>query len=146
MKYSKNALTIDILYNRPFQKERLIFGTKADGALLPYGKYWRVGANEFTKITPNRNVLFNGNEVAAGTYRIYAAPGAQTFEISLNSELNRWGYWGPDYDLDVLKTTVPVVRISEPVEQFTARFEEEERIVSLIFEWSDVRLKIPIKA
>ncbi len=145
VKYSNNGLTIDIPYSRPSKKGRLIFGPEADGALQPYGKYWRLGANEATEITINRDVLFNGNKVAAGTYRIYAVPGKQAFGISLNSELGKWGYAEPDYDMDVLKTNVPVERINEPVEQFTTRFEEDEKKVLLIFEWSDVRLKIPIE-
>ena len=36
-------LNIEILYSSPSKRERLIFGTKDQGALLPYGKYWRLG-------------------------------------------------------------------------------------------------------
>src|SRR6185436_18624918 len=76
-------LSISISYSRPSVRGRLIFGTKEQEALLPYGKYWRLGANESTEITFNKDVLFNNNPVKAGTYKVYAFPGPDTFEIGL---------------------------------------------------------------
>ena len=104
-----------------------------------------MGANEATEITINKDVIFNGNEISAGTYRMYAVPGANEFEISLNSELGKWGAFEPDYSLDVLKTMVPVVKSGSPVEQITFRFEEEGSIVLVVCEWSDAKVKIPIE-
>ncbi len=146
VKYNKNDLIIDIPYSRPSKKERLIFGTEEEGALLPYGVYWRLGANEATEISFNRDVLFNGNDIAAGTYSMYAVPGEKTFEISLNSEFGQWGYSEPDYNLDVLKTIVPVEHSNESVEQFTIRFEEKGSKVLVVCEWSDIKIKIPVEA
>lgn len=145
VKYDKNGLTIEIPYSRPSAKDRLIFGTTDEGALQPHGVYWRLGANEATEITINRDVLFNGNEISAGTYRMYAVPGAESFEISLNSELGKWGAFEPDYTLDVLKTKVPVQKGGEPVEQFTIRFEEQGSTVLVVCEWTDVKVKIPVE-
>ena len=146
VKYNKNGLTIEIPYSRPSVKGRLIFGSKDAGALQPYGVYWRLGANESTEITINRDVLFNGNELAAGTYRMYAVPGPQEFEISLNSELGKWGAFEPDPALDILKTKVPVQKGGSPVEQFTILFEEEGSKVLVVCAWSDVKVKIPLEA
>ena len=142
--FSENGLNIDVQYSRPSAKGRLIFGTLEEGALLPNGEYWRLGANEATEITFNRNVLFNGSEIAAGTYKMYAVPGSDDFEISLNSELGNWGYSEPDYSLDVLKTNVPVEKGAH-VEQFTIRFEQSGSNVLVVIEWSDVKVKIPIE-
>ena len=145
VKYDKNDLTIEIPYSRPSKRGRLIFGPEEDGALQPYGVYWRLGANNATEITISRNVLFNGNEVPAGTYRMYAVPGVNEFEISLNSKLGKWGYTEPDYNLDVLKTMLPVEKSNESVEQFTIRFEEDGSKVLVVCEWSDVKIKIPVE-
>src|SRR3954469_7010827 len=79
-----NGLTVSIPYSRPSVRGRLIFGTEEQQALQPYGKYWRLGANESTEITVNKDVLFNGQPVKAGTYKIYAIPGADEFDIVLN--------------------------------------------------------------
>lgn len=145
VKYAKNNISIEISYSRPSKKERLIFGTKEDGALLPYGEYWRLGANEVTEISFDRDVLFNGEEIPAGNYRMYAVPGEHEFEISLNSEVGKWGYSDPDYSLDVLKTMVQVEKSNESVEQFTIRFEEVGPRVLVVCEWSDVKVKIPVE-
>jgi hypothetical protein len=44
-------LTVSVSYSRPSVRGRVIFGTKEQNALQPYGAYWRLGANESTEIT-----------------------------------------------------------------------------------------------
>ena len=145
VKYDKNDLTVDISYCRPSKKGRLIFGSEEEGALLPNGKYWRLGANEATEITLSRNVLFNGHEIEAGSYSMYSFPGENEFEIILNSDLGKWGAFDPDHNFDVLKTKVPVEKSNDAVEQFTIRFEEKGSKVLVVCEWSDTKIKIPLE-
>ncbi len=142
--YDKNGLKIEIKYSKPSVRMRLIFGTADEGALQPYGKYWRLGANEATEIIFNKDVLFNGNEVNAGSYTMYAVPGEQEFEISLNSEVGKWGYSEPDYNMDVLKTMIPTGRSPQNVEQFNIRFEDIDPVM-IVCEWADVKIKIPVQ-
>jgi hypothetical protein len=139
-------LTVSVTYSRPSVRGRLIFGSESQNALQPYGKYWRLGANESTEITVNKDFFFNENPIKAGTYRMYAIPGAEEFEIVLNTELGRWGAFEPDYSLDVLRTKVPVQMNSAPVEQYTISIAEAADGVEIIFEWSDTRFVVPVKA
>jgi hypothetical protein len=140
-----NDLKMEINYSRPSVRERVIFGTEADGALQPYGSYWRLGANEATEITLNQEVIFNGMPLQAGTYRLYAIPGPNTFRIGVSSEIGKWGAWEPDSNNDLFTTEVPVNRLDTPVEQLTARIEEgPDDGATVYFEWSDVQLAIPI--
>lgn len=143
---TSGGLTVTVSYSRPSVRGRLIFGAEEQNALQPYGKYWRLGANEATEITFNRDVLFNNNAVKAGTYRMYAIPGPDTFEIGLNTELGKWGYSEPDYDRDILRTKVPVEKTSSPVEQYTISLAPAGEGINMIFEWSDTRFVIPLKA
>jgi len=138
-------LSISVTYSRPSVRGRLIFGPTEQGALQPYGAYWRLGANESTEITFNRDVQLNGQAVKAGTYRIYAVPGAEFFEIILNSELGRWGAFEPDHALDILKTNVPVQKATSSVEQFTTSLVQAESGIDVVFEWSDTRFVIPVR-
>lgn len=138
-------LSISITYSRPSVRGRLIFGSTEQGALQPYGAYWRLGANESTEITFNRDVQFDGQAVKAGTYRIYAVPGAESFEIILNSELGRWGAFEPDHALDILKTNVPVQKATSSVEQFTTTLMQAESGIDVVFEWSDTKFVIPVR-
>lgn len=89
-------------------------------------------------------MLFNGEPLAAGTYRMYAVPGAERFEIVLNSERGASGSQEPNTSLDVLRTAVAVDRLPAPVEQFTISMEESGRGIRIIFEWADVRLDVPV--
>lgn len=141
-----NGLTVSIPYSRPSVRGRLVFGTAEEQALQPYGMYWRLGANESTEITVNKDFLFNGQPVTAGTYRMYAIPNAGEFEIVLNSELGQWGAFEPDSSLDVLRTKVPVETTAFPVEQYTITMVEADGGINVVFEWSDVRFTVPIKA
>jgi len=137
-------LTISISYSRPSVKGRVIFGTVEEGALQPYGKYWRLGANEATEITFNKDVNFNGEPVKAGTYSMYAIPGAETFDIGLNSEVGKSGSSEPDHAKDVLHTTVPTQLATSSVEKFTIKLEPIGPSTNIIFEWATIRFVIPV--
>jgi hypothetical protein len=138
-------LKVTMPYSRPSVRGRLVFGEASAGALQPYGVYWRLGANESTEITFNQDVLFNNEKVKAGTYKIYAIPGAADFDIVLNSELGTWGYSEPDYSKDILKTKLPVQRVTTPVEQFTINMIEADGGIDISFEWADVKITLPIR-
>ena len=143
---TEGSLTVSVTYSRPSVRGRLIFGTKEQGALQPYGTYWRLGANESTEITFNKDVLFNNEPVKAGTYKVYAIPGPDTFEIRLNTALGKWGYSEPDYSLDILKTKIPVMHSTAPVEQYTINMVPADGGINVSFEFSDVKIVVPIKA
>jgi hypothetical protein len=141
---TNDNLVVSIQYSRPFMRNRIIFASKEQGALQPYGEYWRLGANESTEISFNRNVLFNGSPVNSGTYRMYAIPGPETFELILNSELGVWGWFDPDPKEDILRTKVPVEKISPPIEQLTISMLAVGDTTNVNFEWEKVRLSVAV--
>lgn len=147
---SNGDLTITIPYSRPSVRGRVIFGTKEQGALQPYGAYWRLGANEATEVTFSKDVTVGDQLVKAGTYRIYAIPGAEEFEIIFNTELGKWGAFEPDHSLDILHVKVPVEKLGQPVEQYTISLHptisqsDEQPGIEIIFEWADVRFRLPV--
>lgn len=142
--YNFEGLDIKVVYYRPYKKGRLIFGSADEQALVPYGKYWRLGANDATEITFSKDVVFGGQPVAAGSYRMYAVPGPESWEVSLNSELGQFGYMEPNYALDVTKVEVPVESASSETEQFTIRFTSEAQGVKMHFEWDRTQAIVPI--
>lgn len=137
-------LTVSVKYSRPSVRGRLIFGTKEQGALQPYGVYWRLGANEPTEITFNKKVNFNGQPVEAGTYTMYAIPEEGGFEIILNPEVKSWGVFEPDHSKDILKTKVQAQAGASAVEQFTISTLPMEQGVNVLFEWSEIRWSVPV--
>ncbi len=142
--YNDRGLDIKVVYCQPYKKGRLIFGEEKDGALQPYGKYWRLGANAATEITFSKDINFAGQPVKAGSYRMYTVPGPASFQVSLNSELGVYfGIMQPDYSLDVLKVDVPVAEASE-IEQFTINFGSDSTAINMDFVWDKTLVRVPI--
>nr|MBI1230999.1 DUF2911 domain-containing protein [Cytophagales bacterium] len=143
--YSQDGLEISIDYSQPSKKGRIIFGDESAGALQPYGRYWRLGANAPTEITFNQDVNFGGKPVAAGTYRMYAFPGADAFEVRLNSETGVFfGAAEPDYALDVLTVQAPVQETNTVVETFTIDIRSSDNGAIIVFSWDDVLFSVPV--
>lgn len=138
-------LTVVVTYHRPSVRERVIFGSAEQGALQPYGQYWRLGANRSTSIQFNRDILFNGTPVDAGTYRMYAVPGENSFEVVLNTQVGESGSNPPDKGNDVLRTSASTQKLSSPVETFTISLTPEGSGMDMVFEWADTRFVIPLR-
>lgn len=92
-------ITVD--YHRPGVKGRAIWGS-----LVPFDQPWRMGANEATTITFSGPVKFEGQEVPAGKYSLFAIPGKDRWTIVVNKDPNQWGAYGYDQSKDQLRATV----------------------------------------
>ena len=144
--YSQGNIDVKVSYHRPFKKGRLIFGSKDAGALVPWGQYWRLGANAATEITFGKDTSFAGQNVAAGSYRMYAVPSEKSWKVVLNSQLGKWGAFEPKHEADVLTVDVPVEAASAPVEQFTIDFAADGQNAKMIFSWDSTQVRVPIAA
>lgn len=143
--YNEGGLEITVEYSQPSKKGRLIFGSEEDGALQPYGKYWRLGANAATEITFNKDVTFGGQPVKAGTYTMYAVPGENTFKVILNSETGVFfGAAEPDHDSDILSVDAPVQKPGSEVETFTIEFNTTDTGATINFSWDQTMFTIPV--
>ncbi len=145
VKYNEGGLEIAVDYSQPSKKGRLIFGEEKDGALLPYGKYWRLGANAATEITFNKDVTFGGAPIKAGAYRMYAVPGPNAFKVTLNSETGVFfGVAEPDPELDIVTVDAQVQKTASEVETFTIGFSKNDAGVTINFSWDQTMFTIPI--
>lgn len=71
--------TISVDYNRPVARGRDLFG-----ALVPYDRVWCPGADDCTTLTVSTDVTIEGHALAAGTYSLWAKPGATRWTMILN--------------------------------------------------------------
>ncbi|MEX2565164.1 MAG: DUF2911 domain-containing protein [Cyclobacteriaceae bacterium] len=143
--YSQGGLEITIDYSQPSKKGRLIFGEENEDALQPYGQYWRLGANAATEITFNQDVTFGGEPVKAGTYRMYAVPGEEAFEVILNSETNVFfGAAEPDPELDVVSVEAAVQQPPSEVETFTIDISSSDNGATITFSWDQTLFTVPV--
>ena len=129
---------LTVTYGRPYKKGREIFGK-----LEPYGKVYRVGADEATIITFVKDVTFGGKPVKAGSYTLFGIPGEKQWTIILNSQLGQWGAYKYDQykDKDVVQVDVPVKALSAPVEQLTITATKKELTIS----WDTTEVSVPLK-
>ena len=106
---------ITIEYSRPGVKGRKIFG-----GLEAYDKIWRTGANARTKITFSTDATVDGQTLEAGTYAIFAKPGAETWEVYFYTDYKGSGVpqeW--DDSKVAAKTTVKPMELPFSVETLT---------------------------
>ncbi|WP_345954189.1 DUF2911 domain-containing protein [Mucilaginibacter sp. PAMB04168] len=108
---------ITLNYSRPNTKGRKIFG-----ALEPYGKVWRTGANNATVITFTDDVTIEGNKVPAGEYAFFSIPDANEWTIILNKTTKQWGAYEYKQADDFLRFKVKAAKTAAPVETFTMQF------------------------
>ena len=167
--FNYQDLDINVTYSRPYKKGRVIFGEAKDrawlpkgkfwtdgfraltglprttGALVPNGQYWRLGANDATEVSFSKNIDFAGKPVNAGRYRMYAVPNHDTWLITLNSELGKFGYHEPDHSFDVVTVDVPVETAPTETEQFTISFDNDSSGVAMNFRWDKTLVRVPLR-
>ncbi len=90
---------VTIVYSRPGVKGRQIWG-----ALVPFDKVWRTGANEATTITFSDDVKINGSKLAKGAYSLHTIPSQNEWTLIFNSLIPA-GY-SHDESKDVLRVKV----------------------------------------
>lgn len=118
--YTQVGLTdIKVDYFRPRAKGRKIFGNEAT-VLVPYGKIWRTGANNGTRISFSDDVTVEGKAVPKGEYLIFSWPGASEWTISLYKDVSLGGNTGGyKEENEVAKFTVKPEKLTEKIEMFT---------------------------
>jgi hypothetical protein len=89
---------ITIRYSRPGVKGRAIWG-----ALVPYDKVWRTGANEATTIAFSDDIWINGQKLTKGTYSLHTIPGRDEWTYIFNNVADQWGSYSYDETKDALR-------------------------------------------
>ncbi len=127
-----------IEYSSPAVKGRKIWG-----ALVPYDKAWRAGANNSTKLTASHDFKLGTTVVKAGSYAIFMVPGETSWKVVLNSNTNAGGNHDPK--TDVASVVVTAEKLAAPRERMTYIFSDStDEQVGLDLEWELVRVRVPL--
>ena len=78
--------TITVDYSAPSVKGRKIWG-----GLVPYNELWRVGANEATIFSTDKDIEVEGKKLPAGKYSLFMLPTEKEWTVYFNSETGQWG-------------------------------------------------------
>jgi hypothetical protein len=123
---------VEIDYNRPSMKGRVVFGE-----LVPFDKVWRTGANENTIISLSEDVVINGATLKKGKYSIYTIPNADNWEIIFYATTDNWGNpetW--DEAKVVLKANAKPEVLNRNIETFTIAINNvDNNFANLEFSW-----------
>ncbi|MBZ4189568.1 DUF2911 domain-containing protein [Niabella beijingensis] len=133
-------LRMRVIYSRPAKSNRKVFNSD----IVPYGKVWRVGANEATEVNFFTPATINGKKVAAGRYTLYCIPDEKEWTFIVNKDTDAWGAFNYDAAKDVLRTSVAVEELKAPVEFLTIDFEKSGSTVNLVVEWDQKKASLPI--
>ncbi|NNL02700.1 MAG: DUF2911 domain-containing protein [Eudoraea sp.] len=133
---------ITVTYSRPGAKGRKIFG-----GLVPYGRIWRVGANESTKFTVDFDVSVMGNYLPQGIYALYAFPYEDYWEVVFHKNTEHWGDGRKAYNPaeDAFRIRINPLNNSDYQENFLITFDEiDHNSCNMLWIWENTRITIPI--
>jgi hypothetical protein len=129
---------LSVTYSRPGVKGRVIWG-----ALVPYGKPWRTGANEATTFTCADDVAVEGQKLAAGSYALETIPTAGPWTVVFWTRPDSVGALAYDPKYDVLRVTVTPVA-ADSVERLQFTFDDPTAdAVTLHLRWE--KLSVPLR-
>ena len=118
-------------------------GRKVWGALVPYDKAWRAGANQSTTLKASRDFKLGTTPVKAGSYAVFMIPGEKQWTVILNSDVQAGG--NHDANKDVARTTVVPATLAQPRERLTYIFSDSsDEQTNLDLEWESVRVRVPL--
>ncbi|HMJ06545.1 MAG TPA: DUF2911 domain-containing protein [Chthoniobacterales bacterium] len=131
---------IEVDYSRPNKNEREIFG-----GLVPYGKLWRTGANEPTKIKFSGPVHFGDKEIPAGEYALLTIPTAEEWTIILSKDAKLASAADYKEENDAARVMAKAAPLTGEVETFTIGFTEVKgAAATLYFDWDTTRAAVKI--
>ena len=124
--WNVEGANIAITYGRPFLKER----TVGDSVEPLDGRVWRLGADEATTLTTDRDLMLGSAHVPAGEYTLWALTDGENTQLIVNSET---GQWGTAYDesRDLARTDMTVSTLDTAADQLTLYVENS----ALRLEW-----------
>jgi hypothetical protein len=132
---------VSVEYSRPSMKGRKIFGE-----LVPYGQVWRAGANAATLLTFSTAVKIEGNDLAAGTYALYAIPSKDLWTIIISSNTKLWGAVGYEEEDDVMRFMVKPGKTGQRYETMEINFVDmTDTGASMAIKWENTRVKFRIE-
>lgn len=138
---SVNGLNVKIDYSSPGVKGRKVLGN-----LIPNGKIWRLGANEATTFEVNKDVMVEGQKLAAGRYALFTIQDGGDWTFIFNHEPDQWGAYKYDKSKDALRVNVSPEKSQEFVERMAFVIKETKAgNADVIFNWENIQVEFGVK-
>ena len=131
---------LSLSYSRPGVKGRAIWG-----ALVPYDKPWRTGANDATVFTTSGDISIAGQKLPAGTYSFFTIPGASQWTLIFSKQKDQWGAYDYDRTQDQLRVTATPSATGDSQEWLWLGFDGLSATGGeMVIRWEKLRVAVPI--
>lgn len=131
-----SGVEVSVDYSQPSVKDR-----KIGIEIAPFGKVWRMGANETTVFEVSKAVKVGGKDLAAGKYGLYSIPGEKEWTIIFNKTWQEWGTKYTEAD-DALRITVKPGKAPSFTEKLTYTIDKSGKVTLL---WADTAVSFNVK-
>jgi DUF2911 family protein len=136
VEWTIDGAKLTLVYGRPYIKGRAL------SVVAPDGQAYRLGADEATTLTTDKNLMFGSTMVAPGSYTLYAMPKGGSYQLIISKQT---GQWGTEYDekQDLTRVPMKVEKAAKANEQFTINFEDTKDGGLLTAQWGTEKLSAP---
>lgn len=133
--------TITINYSSPAVKGRKVWGD-----LVPYDKAWRAGANEATTFTTDKDIKVEGQTLPAGSYSLFAIPGASQWQFVFNKQTGQWGIKRTgEANYDAANNALTVAVKPQTTADMTERLLYDVNGKGFVLKWENLEVPVRIK-
>tara|TARA_B100001057_G_scaffold149807_1_gene149703 strand:+ start:757 stop:1512 length:756 start_codon:yes stop_codon:yes gene_type:complete len=134
---------IEVQYSRPSKRGRVIFG-----GVVPFGKIWRTGADNCTKINFSTDVIIDGKTISSGMYSIFSIPNKESWDVIFYSDTDLWGVpknWDENKIVFQSKFDINKIEKNNIIESFTISFNSlSNNDVDMKISWDDTSVSLNI--
>jgi hypothetical protein len=133
---------LKVCFSRP-----RVLGRPIMGRVVPFGRPWRMGADEATSILLPTRARVGDLNLEPGWYSVYAVPGEREWRIVINADVRRWG---TPIDESVRARDIGAVVVpaetGTPVEELLSmRFGRTgPNAAELVVRWERTTVRVPV--
>ncbi len=141
----RTGCRVTITYGRPYTKDpRSGDMRKIWGGLVPYGKAWRMGADEATVLITQKPLEFGDTTVPAGAYTLYMIPAeGDDSKLAFSTAIGGWGI-PVDESHDLTRVPLKKESLDKPVNQFTIALENNPSGGGVLkLSWENTQYSVP---
>jgi hypothetical protein len=133
--WSVNEGNITIDYGRPYLKGRVIGESVEPMA----DSVWRLGADEATTLTTDRDLMLGDTHIPAGEYTLWTMQAGDEVHLIVNSETGQWGT-AHNAEHDLVHVPMTVGELDPPADQLVISIADG----NLGFEWGTLTASVPL--